>query len=172
MQSTCSGSPRVCAMGQHRSAVALLPGGGVARLVKKPVAVDALAAGGERDFVLRRSPTQLFGGGDNGRKARGSVADSDAAILFSDILVVAQAVGVEVTMPGGVGIQVPKPLQSPADMATLALENIDVKDKLGHVLESVGGIVGALEAERPEGVRACVKGSIGVKWKVSPRRWR
>ena len=51
------------------SAVALLPGGGVARLVKKPVAVDALAAGGERDFVLRRSPTQLFGGGEGRRLA-------------------------------------------------------------------------------------------------------
>ena len=66
----------------------------------------------------------------------------DAAILFSDILVVPQALGINVTMPGGVGIQVPYPLLSPMEIQT-RLPTMDditpefVQDKLGHVILSV-----------------------------------
>jgi uroporphyrinogen decarboxylase len=66
----------------------------------------------------------------------------DAAILFSDILVIAQALNIEVTMPGGVGILVPNPLAGPEEVATRVptLDEITpefINDKLGVVLDSV-----------------------------------
>jgi len=79
----------------------------------------------------------------------------DAAILFSDILVVAEAVGIEVTMPGGVGIQVPQPLQTPADIERITLPADKaaaaalVTDKLAHVLAAVKLIIQELDGKVP-----------------------
>eukprot|EP00527_Entomoneis_sp_CCMP2396_P007212 CAMPEP_0198145096 /NCGR_PEP_ID=MMETSP1443-20131203/21039_1 /TAXON_ID=186043 /ORGANISM="Entomoneis sp., Strain CCMP2396" /LENGTH=477 /DNA_ID=CAMNT_0043808625 /DNA_START=149 /DNA_END=1582 /DNA_ORIENTATION=- len=76
----------------------------------------------------------------------------DAAILFSDILVVPEALGIEVTMPGGVGILVPNPLKNPDEIDT-RLPSIDsitpefVQDKLGHVFGAVKEIRRQMAAE-------------------------
>lgn len=71
----------------------------------------------------------------------------DAAILFSDILVIAEAFGIDVEMPGGVGILVPKPLASPSEVASRLPLTVDVKAKLSHVLESVTLIRKTLKEE-------------------------
>lgn len=76
----------------------------------------------------------------------------DAAILFSDILVIAEALGIEVTMPGGVGIQVPQPLLERGEIETRlpALQDLNadfVKDKLGHVITAVRTIRSQMQKE-------------------------
>jgi len=77
--------------------------------------------------------------------------DVDAAILFSDILVVLQAFGFDVEMPGGRGITVPSPLADVEDFRRRfpSSDEVDVQMKLGHVLESVSLIKERLEGQVP-----------------------
>jgi uroporphyrinogen decarboxylase len=59
----------------------------------------------------------------------------DAAILFSDILVIPQALGVHVEMKANVGPWIEKPIKSMTDVANLAVPDVD--DALHYVFESI-----------------------------------
>ena len=59
----------------------------------------------------------------------------DAAILFSDILVVPQAMNIDVEMRSGIGPWIPNPIRSAADVAKVIVPNID--ETLGYVMDAV-----------------------------------
>lgn len=59
----------------------------------------------------------------------------DAAIIFSDILVVPQALGLEVTMHEGEGPQFPNPIRQPGDLKRLSAP--DVERDLGYVFAAL-----------------------------------
>lgn len=59
----------------------------------------------------------------------------DAAILFSDILVVPQAMGLEVQLKENVGPLLPDPIKTLADMARVRVPNVD--ETLGYVFDAI-----------------------------------
>ena len=60
----------------------------------------------------------------------------DAVIVFSDILVIPESMGMHLTMVPGVGPVFPSPLKSPADLERLVLSP-NIEDTLGYVLDAV-----------------------------------
>jgi uroporphyrinogen decarboxylase len=80
----------------------------------------------------------------------------DAAIIFSDILVVPQAMGMTLTVDDGVGPRFHDPLRSPADFNRL--DDVAPEEGLGHVL-------GALRLARRElAGRVPLIGFAGAPW--------
>ena len=72
----------------------------------------------------------------------------DAAIIFSDILVVPQAMGMEVQMVKGRGPVFPAPLRDPADLEALSLTP-DVELDLGYVLDAINETRVAIDGAVP-----------------------
>jgi len=60
---------------------------------------------------------------------------TDAAILFSDILVVPQAMGIEIEMKPGVGPFLPNPVRTPVQVNDIVVP--DVYEELGYVYEAI-----------------------------------
>ena len=81
----------------------------------------------------------------------------DAAIIFSDILVIPQALGLEVQMVSGKGPHFPAPLTEPEELSRLASDP-DLDAELGHVYEAL-----ALTRRRLEG-RVPLIGFAGAPW--------
>ncbi|WP_445386263.1 uroporphyrinogen decarboxylase [Robiginitalea sp. IMCC44478] len=59
----------------------------------------------------------------------------DAAILFSDILVIPQAMNIEVEMKAGVGPWLPNPIRKASDLDSVIVPDID--STLGYVMEAI-----------------------------------
>ncbi|KAG2185197.1 hypothetical protein INT44_001987 [Umbelopsis vinacea] len=81
----------------------------------------------------------------------------DASIIFSDILVIPQALGLEVKMVEGRGPVFTAPLETPADIARLH-EKVDVGKELGYVYEAI-----TLTRTKLEG-RVPLLGFVGAPW--------
>ncbi|GAA5860508.1 hypothetical protein JCM8547_000326 [Rhodosporidiobolus lusitaniae] len=74
----------------------------------------------------------------------------DASIIFSDILVVPQAMGMEVQMLGGVGPHFPSPLLSPEDAQKRILDReTDVFEELKYVYAAITKTRHGLEGKVP-----------------------
>lgn len=72
----------------------------------------------------------------------------DAAIIFSDILVVPQALGMEVLMKPGEGPVFTAPLVKPDELARLQTP-VNVDEKLGYVFQAVNLTRHRLEGKVP-----------------------
>jgi len=71
----------------------------------------------------------------------------DAAIIFSDIMTVPQAMGLTVEMVSGQGPTFPNPLEAPADLDRLVEPEVD--DALGHVFDALTRTRHELEGRVP-----------------------
>ena len=82
----------------------------------------------------------------------------DAAIIFSDILVIPQALGLEVLMEEGKGPLLPKTIQSKSDIDKLDAD--DVEEKLHYVLSAISLTKNELNSRVP------LIGFAGAPWTI------
>ena len=72
--------------------------------------------------------------------------DVDAAILFSDILVVPQAMGLEVQLIENKGPLLPDPIKNEADLSRICVP--DVKERLHYVFDAIKTYQAGIEQPR------------------------
>ncbi len=82
----------------------------------------------------------------------------DAAILFSDILVIPQAMNIEVQMRADVGPYLPDPIRSVSDLARVQVP--DINSSLGYVMEAIEMTLEKLDSEIP------LIGFAGAPWTI------
>jgi len=63
------------------------------------------------------------------------IVKPDAAILFSDILVIPQAMGIDVEMKENIGPWLPNPVRSAKDVARVVVP--DIQETLGYVMDAI-----------------------------------
>jgi uroporphyrinogen decarboxylase len=83
---------------------------------------------------------------------------TDAAILFSDILVIPQAMGVEVEMKDNVGPWLPNPIRTLSDVEKVEVP--DVEERLNYVMEGIKQTLSGLENRVP------LIGFAGAPWTI------
>jgi uroporphyrinogen decarboxylase len=83
----------------------------------------------------------------------------DAAIIFSDILVVPEAMGMHLTLDEGVGPQFPSPIRGMADLGRL--RPVEPRDQLAYMLDAVR------LARREIGGRVPLIGFAGAPWTLA-----
>ncbi len=82
----------------------------------------------------------------------------DASIIFCDILVIPQAMGLQVEMQPGKGPHFPSPLVSPVDLERLLPPPIDIHSSLSYVYDAI-----TLTRTRLDG-RVPLFGFVGAPW--------
>ena len=75
------------------------------------------------------------------------IVKPDAAILFSDILVVPQAMGIDVELEDGIGPVLPNPIRSMKDVEQVRIP--DINESLGYVMDAIDMTKDMLNNEVP-----------------------
>ena len=109
--------------------VAAVTGGG--RGVARGVAIELAKAGADIAVVDIDADNAQKVAGDS----RVELLNVDSAIIFSDILVVPNAMGMALRVDDGVGPRFADPIRSPSDLARL--HHVEPEDDLRYTLDAI-----------------------------------